>query len=54
MDQKGMKTVALITNIPTPYRIAFFGAIASELERKGIRLHVIFSEHTYARRQVQF
>jgi glycosyltransferase involved in cell wall biosynthesis len=53
VDAKKMKTVVLITNIPTPYRVPLFGAVASMLESQGIRLHVVFCEKTYARRQFQ-
>lgn len=48
-----MKTVVLITNIPTPYRVPLFGTVASLMQSQGIRLHVVFCEKTYARRQFQ-
>ncbi|MFM9057063.1 MAG: glycosyltransferase, partial [Bacteroidota bacterium] len=48
-----MKTVVLITNIPTPYRVPLFGAVASALQSQGINFHVVFCQRTYSRRQFE-
>jgi hypothetical protein len=37
-----MKTVVLITNIPTPYRIPLFNLLSEEMRIAGMELHVIF------------
>lgn len=48
-----MKTLALITNIPTPYRVPFFNHLAKYLAANGVFLEVIFAAQSYARRQWQ-
>lgn len=48
-----MKTIVLITNIPTPYRIPLFNLLNKEIERYGWNLHVIFSSKGYKRRQFE-
>jgi len=45
-----MKTIVLITNIPTPYRVPLFNELDAALRVRGRRLHVIFGAATYARR----
>ena len=48
-----MKTIVLITNIPTPYRLPLFNEINGQLNEKGMELHVIFSESGYKRRKFE-
>ncbi len=43
-------TVLLVTNIPTPYRIPLFNAVAEAFERSGFNLKVAFAASGYARR----
>lgn len=43
--------VALITNIPNPYRIPLFNKLNSELKARGAELTVIFGSTGYKRRQ---
>lgn len=45
-----MKKIALITNIPTPYRTPLFNLLAAAMEQEGYRLHVVFAASTYGRR----
>ncbi len=44
------RTVLLVTNIPTPYRIPLFNAVAEAFERSGFDLKVAFAASGYARR----
>lgn len=44
------RTVLLVTNIPTPYRIPLFNAVAETFDRSGFRLGVAFGASGYARR----
>lgn len=48
-----MKTIVLITNIPTPYRIPLFNLLAESMSAHGWELHVIFSSKTYKRRKFE-
>ncbi len=48
-----MKTVVLITNIPTPYRIPLFNLLSEEMRIAGMELHVIFSSLGYKRRKFE-
>jgi hypothetical protein len=34
-------SLVVLTNIPTPYRTAFFDALAEEAARAGKRVHVL-------------
>lgn len=45
------KKVALVTNIPTPYRIPLFNELAKQLADAGAELVVIFAARGYARRK---
>jgi len=45
--------VAILTNIPTPYRIPLFNCIADQLAQRHFPLHVLFAMPTYHRRQWQ-
>lgn len=38
--------LVILTNIPTPYRTAFFDALATEMSRAGKRLHVLYCAKT--------
>lgn len=38
--------LVILTNIPTPYRTAFFDALAAEMSRAGKRLHVLYCAKT--------
>ncbi len=42
--------LVLLTNIPTPYRTAFFNTLSKVLEDKGIDFHVIYCAKTEPRR----
>lgn len=44
------RTVLLVTNIPTPYRIPLFNAMAEAFARSGYGLKVAFGASGYARR----
>lgn len=44
------RTVLLVTNIPTPYRIPLFNAVEEAFARNGYRLKVAFGASGYARR----
>lgn len=44
------RTVLLVTNIPTPYRIPLFNAVAAAFGRNGFTLKVAFAASGYARR----
>jgi len=44
------KKVVVVTNIPNPYRVPFFNAVAQILAESGLTLHVIFAARTYPRR----
>ncbi|MBL7924970.1 MAG: glycosyltransferase family 4 protein [Bacteroidia bacterium] len=46
-----MKTVLLITNIPTPYRIPLFNVLDQQMKEKGWQLMVVFSGAGYKRRK---
>jgi len=43
--------ILLVTNIPTPYRIPLFNELKEQLERRGLRLKVVFGALGYARRK---
>jgi glycosyltransferase involved in cell wall biosynthesis len=49
--EERMKTIVLITNIPTPYRVPLFNELDAALRNRGRKLHVIFGASTYARRK---
>lgn len=40
-----MKTIVLVTNIASPYRIYLFNEFSAKLKKSGIKLHVVFYEH---------
>lgn len=42
MGHMDAETLAVITNIPAPYRTAFFNSLADVLERKRLSLHVTY------------
>lgn len=42
--------LVILTNIPTPYRTAFFDALAEEMARVGRRVHVLYCAKTEPRR----
>jgi glycosyltransferase involved in cell wall biosynthesis len=42
--------LVILTNIPTPYRTAFFDALAEEMARAGRRMHVLYCAKTEPRR----
>lgn len=44
------RTILLVTNIPTPYRIPLFNAVAQAFDRGGFNLRVAFGASGYARR----
>lgn len=46
-----MRTVILITNIPTPYRIPLFNELSVQLESYGLHLKVAFASLGYSRRK---
>jgi len=46
-----MRTLAVVTNIPTPYRVPLFNALADALPEEGWRLHVVFGSPGNARRR---
>jgi glycosyltransferase involved in cell wall biosynthesis len=46
-----MKTVMLITNIPTPYRIPLFNEISNLFGKNNLKFKVIFCSETYKRRK---
>jgi len=46
-----MRTLAVVTNIPTPYRVPLFNTLADELPEAGWRLHVLFGSRGNERRQ---
>ena len=39
-------SLVVLTNIPTPYRTAFFDALAEEAARAGKRFHVLYCAKT--------
>ncbi|MFM2136427.1 MAG: hypothetical protein RL021_1827, partial [Bacteroidota bacterium] len=45
-----LKTVALVTNIPTPYRVPLFRELDQQLRARGCRLVVVFGGLGYSRR----
>jgi glycosyltransferase involved in cell wall biosynthesis len=45
------RTILLITNIPTPYRIPLFNELDKQLEQRGIKLKVIFGAEGYSHRK---
>jgi glycosyltransferase involved in cell wall biosynthesis len=47
---EGFETVAVVTNIPTPYRTDLFNEMERQLRQEGRRLLVIFASPTYERR----
>ncbi|MFI5401825.1 MAG: glycosyltransferase family 4 protein, partial [Planctomycetota bacterium] len=46
-----MRTLAVVTNIPTPYRVPLFDTLAEELPELGWKLHVLFGSRGNARRR---
>ncbi|TDD77014.1 glycosyltransferase family 4 protein [Flavobacterium caseinilyticum] len=46
--------LALVTNIPTPYRTAFFNTLQQELLKVGQSLHVVYCSKTETGRHWQF
>jgi|26BtaG_2_1085354.scaffolds.fasta_scaffold05299_3 glycosyltransferase involved in cell wall biosynthesis len=46
--------LVIITNIPTPYRTAFFNVLSHELKKENINLHVIYCAKTEPRRSWLF
>lgn len=46
-----MRTLAVVTNIPTPYRVPLFNTLADALPELGWRLHVLFGSAGNERRQ---
>lgn len=46
-----MRTLAVVTNLPTPYRIPLFRHLAGELRGAGWELEVVFGSRTNARRR---
>jgi len=46
-----MRTLVLITNIPTPYRVPFFNHLSQLLATKNILLEIVFAAETYQRRK---
>lgn len=47
---EALKTIVLVTNIPTPYRVPLFREIDQQLQARGCRLVVVFGGHGYSRR----
>jgi glycosyltransferase involved in cell wall biosynthesis len=47
---QSLKTVALVTNIPTPYRVPLFRELDQQLRARGCRLVVVFGGLGYSRR----
>jgi glycosyltransferase involved in cell wall biosynthesis len=45
-----MRTLAVVTNIPTPYRVPLFNTLAEALPEQGWKLHVLFGSQGNARR----
>jgi glycosyltransferase involved in cell wall biosynthesis len=45
-----MRTLVVVTNIPTPYRVPLFEALADALPEAGWRLHVVFGSRGNGRR----
>lgn len=46
-----MRTILLVSNIPTPYRLPLFEALSNRLRERGYGLTVVFSARSYSRRQ---
>ena len=46
-----MRTLAVVTNLPTPYRIPLFRHLAAELRGAGWDFEVVFGSRTNARRR---
>lgn len=46
--------LVIVTNIPTPYRTAFFNVLCEELKREDIGFHVIYCARTEPRRSWVF
>jgi len=46
-----MRTLAVVTNIPTPYRVPLFNTLADELPEAGWQLHVLFGSRGNERRR---
>jgi glycosyltransferase involved in cell wall biosynthesis len=46
-----LRTLAVVTNIPTPYRVPLFNTLAEALPEAGWRLHVIFGSLGNQRRR---
>lgn len=51
--EHSLKTIVLVTNIPTPYRVPLFNELDAALRNRGCRLHVIFGASSYARRKFE-
>lgn len=50
---EALKTIALVTNIPTPYRVPLFRELDQQLQARGYRLVVVFGGQGYSRRLFQ-
>lgn len=46
--------LVIITNIPTPYRTAFFNVLSHDLKKENISMHVIYCAKTEPRRSWSF
>lgn len=46
-----IKEIAVVTNIPNPYRIPLFNELDTQLKNRGIKLSVIFGTRDYKRRK---
>lgn len=46
--------LVIVTNIPTPYRTAFFNVLHEELENRNIGFHVVYCAKTEPRRSWKF
>lgn len=51
MNSETSNKILIITNIPTPYRIPLFNELASQLEKRQLKLKVIFGAMGYSRRK---
>jgi glycosyltransferase involved in cell wall biosynthesis len=45
------RTIFLVTNAPTPYRLPLYNEVAHQLREKGLSLKVLFGVSGYARRE---
>jgi glycosyltransferase involved in cell wall biosynthesis len=51
VKKRKIKRIILITNIPNPYRIPLFNELNRQLEKKQIKLKIIFGAKGYKRRK---